>query len=147
MRRKDAKELSEEISEICEIEVSRFEEGALGDGHRVYILDGSAQFFRKNSDLYPTLTCECMDQFPSVLVDMGAIPYICNGADVMAPGIVRVEGDFDVGAVVVVRDVTYGKPLAIGLALEPSSSIKKADRGRMIENIHYVGDDLWDAIT
>jgi len=147
MRRKDARELLDEISQICKIDVKRFEEGELGDGSKVYILDGNSQFFRDDSELYPTLTCECLDQLPSVIVDMGAIPYVCNGADVMSPGIVKIEGNFEVGELVVVRDVTHGKPLAIGLALESVDHIKSSVKGRMIENIHYVGDDLWEAIS
>jgi predicted RNA-binding protein (TIGR00451 family) len=35
---------------------------------------------------------------------MGAVPHICNGADIMAPGIVKVEREFQARAMAVVVD-------------------------------------------
>ena len=32
-----------------------------------------------------------VESFPSVLVDMGAVKYICNGANIARPGIVKFE--------------------------------------------------------
>jgi PUA domain protein len=75
---------------------------------------------------------------------MGAVPYVCNGADVMAPGIKDMD-QFDAGDLVVVRDVAHGKALAVGKALKSSSDIEKNRKGRAIENLHYVGDSLWKA--
>ena len=45
---------------------------------------------------------------------MGAVPYVCKGATIMAPGIVRIEGDFSMGELVVVVDMKFGKALGIG---------------------------------
>ena len=45
---------------------------------------------------------------------MGAIPYVCKGATVMAPGIVRVEGEFGKGDLVLIVDMKHGKALALG---------------------------------
>ena len=56
---------------------------------------------------------------------MGAIPYICKGADVMAPGIKEIPLNFNEGDIVVVRDIKHRKALAIGKALKSYST----DRG------------------
>src|SRR5262245_30001988 len=60
---------------------------------------------------------EILNQFPSVTVDMGAIRFVCNGAKVMRPGITNFES-FKKGNIVVIKDQTHGKALAVGVALE-----------------------------
>jgi predicted RNA-binding protein (TIGR00451 family) len=45
----------------------------------------------------------------------------------------------------VVRDVTHGKALAIGRALKSTPEIEAARKGKVVENLHYVGDRLWGA--
>jgi PUA domain protein len=61
----------------------------------------------------------------------------------MAPGIVEVD-DFDEGALVVIRDVVHGKALAIGKAIRSSTEIESSKQGKAIQNLHYVGDKLWE---
>jgi PUA domain protein len=78
---------------------------------------------------------------------MGAIPYVCNGADVMAPGITDMIGEFEEGDIVVVRDVRHNKALAVGKAMRTSREIMDSKKGKVIRNLHYVGDRLWDAIS
>ncbi|MCD6549274.1 DUF1947 domain-containing protein [Candidatus Micrarchaeota archaeon] len=78
-----------------------------------------------------------------VIVDMGAVPYVTDGADVMRPGIVS-HGIFDKGAFVLICDERHNKPLAIGYSLMSSDEIDRIDKGRVIEVLHYVGDDIWE---
>jgi PUA domain protein len=75
---------------------------------------------------------------------MGAIPYVCNGADVMAPGIVRFEGEFGKGDLVLVVDEKHGKPLALGEILYDSENAKSIKQGVVIRNIHFVSDKIWN---
>src|SRR6058998_1769713 len=49
----------------------------------------------------------------SVTVDMGAVRFIYNGADVMAPGIVDADPGIRAGDIVWVRDEKNGRPLAM----------------------------------
>ena len=53
--------------------------------------------------------------------------------------------DFDKDAVVVIRDERHGKALAIGIALQGSEELKQTKKGKSIENLHFVGDELWEA--
>lgn len=78
-----------------------------------------------------------------VTVDMGAVPHIYNGADVMAPGIVDADPAIAVGDLVWVRDERNGQPLAVGEALLEGEAMKTADRGRAVRSLHHVGDPLW----
>ncbi len=144
MKRKMAKKLVEELSSVFgEIIAERVESAEL-EGVTVYLLDDVVEFVRDGDTLYPYLGGNHVDELPNVIVDMGAIPYVCNGADIMAPGITEME-PFEVGDLVVMRDVTHGKALAIGKALKSSSDIEASRKGKVIENLHYVGDGLWKA--
>jgi len=77
---------------------------------------------------------------------MGAVPHVCNGADVMAPGVVQIQGDFDKGDFVVVVDERHGKPLAVGVALIDARTMRGLKQGKVLENVHYVGDRLWNQL-
>jgi len=144
LKRKAAKKLFEELSSVFgEIIAERVESAVLEDV-TVYLLDYVVEFVRDGDAIYPFLGGSHVDGLPRVVVDMGAIPYVCNGADVMAPGIADMDS-FEVGDLVVVRDVTHGKALAIGKALKSSSDIEASRKGKVIENLHYVGDSLWKA--
>lgn len=117
----------------------------------VYVLEGLAVFVKVNDTLLPTLiesfNKDMLDRMPSVIVDMGAIPHIANGADIMRPGIVALEGKFKEGELVIVRDERYRKPIAVGKALEKSENTMRAERGKAVINLHYVGDKIWKLCT
>jgi len=85
-----------------------------------------------------------LHQFPSVTVDNGAIKFVCNGAKVMRPGIVNFDS-FNKGEIVVVKEQTRGKALAVGVALENSQAAKEMSKGYIIDTIHYVSDKIWEA--
>lgn len=78
-----------------------------------------------------------------VTVDMGAVPFVYNGADVMAPGIVEADPAIQPGDLVWVRDEKNRRPLAVGRALMDGPTMAREERGKAIETIHHVGDDLW----
>lgn len=146
LRRQDVRSLLEEASKyFTDHSPIRVEEAETEDGAKIYLLDDEILLFRAESGLYPTLMCKCIDSMPTVVVDMGAIPFICKGADVMAPGITEIKNPFEEGEVVVVRDVKHGKALAIGKALRSSAAILAEKRGKAIKNLHYVGDKIWAA--
>lgn len=113
----------------------------------IYLVEGRPLFVRRGEQLVPHLSSveECF-RLPSVVVDMGAVPHVVNGADVMAPGIVRVDGNFAEGSVVVVRDEKYGKAIAVGVALIPSETLPATRRGKVVKNLHYVGDVFWETV-
>ena len=146
MRRKDARNLLDEISkkfgEITaqKVDMAEYEE------KKIIFLDDKIAFVEDENGIYPFLGSPYTDHLPRVVVDMGAIRFVCNGADVMAPGITEMD-EFDEGSVVVIRDVNHGKALAIGLANKSSAEIEASKKGKVIKNLHYVGDKLWGAAS
>jgi len=79
----------------------------------------------------------------AVTVDMGAVRFIYNGADVMAPGIVEADPGIRAGDVVWVRDEKNGRPLAIGCAIMDGPTMAREEKGKAIQTIHHVGDEIW----
>jgi len=116
-------------------------------GEELILIDGKPVILKKSGQLVPTLRFDAaLERLARAVVDMGAVPHICNGADVMVKGIKKVDRDFVRGALVVIVDETYGKPLAIGEALVDSSSIREMEKGKVLHNLHFVGDNVWDAM-
>jgi PUA domain protein len=111
------------------------------------LVDRKPVLFRTGERVYPTLLfAEALTTLPRAVVDMGAVGHVCNGADVMAPGIVRFEGTFPQGSLIVVVDVKHGKPLALGEVLCDSEAAKGAKKGIVVKNVHFVGDEVWSAM-
>ena len=114
---------------------------------KVYLIDKKPVLARSGGMVIPTLFFnEIFSFLPKIVVNMGAVSYICNGADVMAPGIVRIEGQFNVDDFVLIIDERYGKPLAICSALSDSATVKQTKHGKIAKNLHCVGDKLWKAL-
>src|SRR5436190_1401049 len=78
-----------------------------------------------------------------VTVDMGAVRFIYNGADVMAPGIVEADPTIRAGEIVWVRDEKNRRALAVGRAIMDGPTMTREEKGKAIQTLHHVGDDLW----
>ena len=89
-------------------------------------------------------TEQILSAFPSVVVDMGAIKFVCNGAKVMRPGIRKFD-NFKKGDYVTVKDEKFSKTLAVGRALEDSETAIQNTKGYVIDNLHYIGDTFWES--
>ena len=113
----------------------------------LYLLDGKPFAISTANGLFPSLLNDnVLKTLPWIIVDMGAIPHICNGADVMRPGIREIHGEFGKGAVLLVKDVKFGKSIGICVAETSSESMQKMGKGKAAQNVHYVGDSYWHAL-
>lgn len=115
------------------------------DVGNLYLFEGKPLLFRSEDQLIPTLFFErYISSAPKIIVDMGAVPHLCNGADVMAPGVKKVADEFSKGGLVLIVDEKYGKGIAIGEALFNSNEIIKMNQGKIIRTLHYVGDNIYE---
>ena len=146
--RRDVRSLKGEAGSLLgSVDTNAVSQATLEDGSTVYIIFKEIILARKKDILFPTLINSAIDDLPSALVDMGAIPYVCNGADVMAPGIMDIEGEFEKDGLLVIRDVKHKKALGIGAALYTSEEMRGLKKGKAILNLHYVGDKIWASIN
>jgi len=151
LKYKDAKQFLLDVSKRLGTDVEQFFGSKArielneSETAEIFIFDGRPLLARSNGELFPTLSFEeLFSIIPRIVVDMGAVPYVCKGADVMAPGIVAVEGEFKENDLLLIVDERHGKPLAIGVALFSSEAMKTVSHGKTIKNLHYVGDKLWN---
>jgi PUA domain protein len=114
---------------------------------KIYLSNGKPLMIKTAENFFPTLIFkEFILLAPKVFVDMGAVPHVCNGANIMAPGIVRFEGEFRKGDFVVIMDEKYGKALAIGEIAYDADEAREVANGMVVKNIHFVGDRIWDFV-
>jgi PUA domain protein len=153
LKERDKKLLLGDFARVFQMDSERFFESKPGieaietSKHKIYLINNTPLLAKSEEDLFPTLMFnEIFPFLPKIVVDMGAVPYVCNGADVMAPGIVSINGVFKKGDLVVVVDMKHGKPIAIGSALSDSESLKAIKQGKVFKNLHHVGDEVWNTI-
>src|SRR5215212_6448007 len=85
---------------------------------------------------------QMIHKFPSVKIDVGAVSFVCNEAQIMRPGITKCDTFFK-GDIVVVKDEIHEKTLAVGIALEDSQIARNSLKGYVIDNLHYISDKFW----
>ena len=82
--------------------------------------------------------------FPTAVVDEGAIRFLLNGADVMRPGIRRLDEWGDAGRMVVVKEEKIGSAIAAGTSTVSWAEARKMEKGWCMKNLYHVGDRLWN---
>jgi PUA-domain protein len=123
------------------------EEEIEGEGH-VFFVDGRPLLLRTSFGLLPSLKFdEVINSLPKIVVDMGAVAHVANGAHIMKPGIREIKNDFAKGDFLLIVDEKFGKNIALGRAEIDSGAMRSAIKGKVIVNVHYVGDELWNSFT
>ncbi len=97
----------------------------------------------KNDIFLPHLKSVDENSYKSVYVDKGAIPFLLKGADMMRPGITKIEEGFIKGDIVIIKDENHNKNLGLGFALFNSEEMRKQDKGKSVEVYHYVSDEYY----
>lgn len=147
LKKKKLKELKRDLGYYSDIIPNKSSVEFLEvDPHPFILVDGEPTVIIIDKKPFPTLKAALENDIggKKVTVDMGAIKFVTNGADIMSPGIVASDENVEPGDVVIIVEETHKKPLAIGIALIPSEEMVENDSGKAIENIHYVGDDIWN---
>ena len=81
-----------------------------------------------------------------VIIDMGAVKFVTNGADVMSPGIVDADSNINENDQVWICDERHHRPLAVGIAIMNGEQMISEGKGNSVQVIHYVGDRVWNFI-
>lgn len=120
---------------------------------QAYVIDGNKRLLVGNNlvaiQLAPDLIVphltqhDLLNHFASVQVDMNAVKFVCNGANIMRPGITDFT-TFKESEIVSVKDQTHKKELAVCISLVDDVNGRKMERGIVLNNIHYIGDVYWE---
>ena len=146
---------SDEVSKIAdalreglgvELDADSFELVEIGDeDFDIVLVDGDPLVWYPGGEPFVTVTGanECEPATGVVTVDAGAISFVSDGADIMRPGITEANDDISEGDLVVVEEETHGKALAVGRALTGGDDMVGSS-GKVVENLHHVGDELFE---
>ena len=85
-----------------------------------------------------------LERFPKIVVDMGAVKFVCDGATVMRPG-VKNYSEFEEDQIVCVVEESRNKFLAVGRSLVSSKEMVTMAKGEVVKNLHYVSDRFWES--
>jgi len=85
-----------------------------------------------------------LERFPKIVVDMGAVKFVCDGATVMRPG-VKNYSEFEEDQIVCVVEESHNKFLAVGRSLVSSKEMVTMTKGEVVKNLHYVSDRFWES--
>ena len=134
------------VSESWEIECPKLKNlkvHQISDEAQIIIGKG-IKILKINDDYLPFLSeIDTLEKFPSVMVDMGAVKFMCKGANVMRPGIKKFT-EFEKDNLVCIMEESQHKFLAVGKAMVSSSELENMEKGEVLKNLHYVSDKFWE---
>jgi PUA domain protein len=111
----------------------------------IFIGLGDYEFVKSGETFLPYLGSQAtLALFPQVFVDEGAIKFLLNGADVMRPGIRKLDEWGPAGKMVVIREEKKGRAIAVGPSMVNSSDARGMAKGGCVKNLHHVGDRYWN---
>ena len=84
-----------------------------------------------------------LEKFPFVQVDMGAVKFMCKGANLMRPGIKKFS-EFSKNDIVCIVEESQNKFLAVGRSEMDSSELESMKKGEVLKNLHYISDKAWE---
>jgi PUA domain protein len=110
------------------------------------IIDGLVAYLVLEDVPFPTLRTLLEHGLDTnwVEVDEGAVRFLANGADCMAPGVVAADTGIKEGDMVYVRDNRHKRPLTVGTAVMPGPQMVVSGQGKAVRTLHYVGDRIWE---
>jgi PUA-domain protein len=149
LSKRDIRDINDEIKRLYGVNDFFSREDFLKIVDDTYIIqDGVVMFFYKEDLLLPSLRLVLKDNFlKNVVIDMGAVPFIAKGSDLMRPGIVGVDAYVEEGSIVAIVDEKNMKPVAVGQSLFSKDEIQDMEAGKVVLNLHFVGDEVWNFTT
>ncbi|MCS7130074.1 MAG: DUF1947 domain-containing protein [Archaeoglobaceae archaeon] len=147
LRKKEAKEITKEISEkagvIVEGEMDLIEFGDL----KLILVNNEPLLIEYGGRHYLSVygAIKLKPEKYRVTVDSGALEFIINGADIMKPGIVFADSRIKEGDFVYVTVEGKESTIAVGIALCNAEDMK--GKGKAVKNLHHVKDKIWKYIV
>ena len=115
-------------------------------GDTLYAINNVLKLWKSKEGYIPVLTLLLNNQvdLKTIVVDFGAIRYVANGADVMRPGITKIDPLIKAGDIVQIREETQNRALAVGKAMFDALEMEKKTSGKVVKNLHTIQDSIWE---
>ena len=141
LRQYDQKFVDQIFPKKCNVEVIETEAG-----DTLYAVNNVLKLWKSEDGYIPVLTLLLNKQvdLKTIVVDFGAVRYVANGADVMRPGITKIDPSIKKGDIVRIIEETKNRALAVGKALYDASEMVIKSSGKVIKNLHTIQDSVWE---
>ena len=115
-------------------------------GDILYAINNVLKLWKSKNGYLPVLTLLLNKQvtLKTIVVDMGAIRFVTNGADIMRPGITKIDSNIKENEIVRIADESHDKTLAVGKAMFDAEEMESIKKGKVVKNLHTIKDSVWN---
>lgn len=115
-------------------------------GDTLYAVNNELKLWKSKNGFIPVLTLLLNNRvdLKSITVDFGAIRYVANGADVMRPGITKIDPSIKKGDIIKIEEETHKRALAVGKAMFDAAEMEAKNSGKVVKNLHTIQDPIWE---
>lgn len=115
-------------------------------GDILYAINNVLKLWKSKDGYLPVLTLLLNKQvtLKTIIVDMGAIRFVTNGADIMRPGITKIDASIKENEIVRIADESHDKTLAVGKAMFDAEEMESIKKGKVVKNLHTIKDSVWN---
>ena len=124
----------------CRVELILTEKGDI-----LYAINNVLKLWKSNEGYIPVLTLLLKNKvnLKTIIVDMGAVRFVTNGADIMRPGITKIDPLIKKGELLKIVDEKNNRALAVGKAMFDAKEMEAKTSGKVIKNLHTIKDHIW----
>jgi PUA-domain protein len=114
-------------------------------GDTLFAVNNVLKLWKSKEGYIPVLTLLLNKQveMKKIVVDQGAIRFVTNSADIMRPGITKIDPSIKKGDIVVIVDENHDRALAIGKSMLDAKQMEETSSGKVVKNLHTIQDDVW----
>lgn len=115
-------------------------------GDILYAVNNELKLWKSTDGYIPVLTLLLANKInlKKVVVDKGAIRFVTNGADIMRPGITKIDPSIKKGDIIEIVDENHDRSLAVGRALFNGKEMEALKSGKVVKNLHTIQDPIWE---
>ncbi len=115
-------------------------------GDTLFAVNNVLKLWRSKDGYIPVLTLLINNQvdLKTIVVDFGAVRYVTNGADIMRPGITKIDSSIIKGDIVRIIEETKSRALAVGKAMFDAPEMEAKSSGKVVKNLHTIQDSVWE---
>lgn len=137
---KDKKQLNEKLPNGYQVEKK---DEIIETKEQILLKNKEPYLIKLDEEYIPHLKSVKEENFPIIYIDNGAIPFLLKGADMMRPGIEKIEKNFKKDDIVAIKNLNYPKIIGIGKSLISSEELKSQEKGKSIKVLHYLKDQYY----
>ena len=83
-------------------------------------------------------------ELKSITIDVGAVPFLLKGVDMMRPGITSIQDNIEKHEIIRIIDEVKGLTIGVGISLYSSDEMNNLKTGKVVKTLHYFKDSLYN---